>query len=60
MTNQLPSETGSPGETSGALPPASLAKVIASDLRTTNGLLLVLVLCMAGLMPEQFNAICSP
>jgi hypothetical protein len=42
------------------LPPPGIAQVILSDLRTTNSLLVIVVLCMAGLMPDQFSTICTP
>lgn len=35
------------------------ASVLLGDPRTTNILLLVITACMAGLMPEQFQAICG-
>ena len=35
------------------------AQAIAADSRTTNGLLLILVLCMSGLMPEQLSTLCG-
>jgi len=41
------------------VPPGQLLKTIAGDPRTTNLLLGILVLCMSGLMPEQFNSLCS-
>lgn len=56
-----------PGATSGA--PASEAlsqqaavssiKALAGDPRTTNLLLLAVVLCMAGLMPDSLMSICG-
>lgn len=41
------------------VPPGALLKTIAADPKTTNLLLAILVLCMSGLMPEQFNTLCS-
>ncbi len=45
-----------------ALPPVPvghLLKTAAADPKTTNMLLLVVVLCMSGLMPEQLNTLCG-
>jgi len=41
------------------LPPGQTLKMLAGDPRTTNLLLGILVLCMSGLMPEQFSTLCS-
>ncbi len=41
------------------LPVGTLLKTAAADAKTTNALLLVLVLCMSGLMPEQFQTLCG-
>lgn len=41
------------------IPPGQTLKMLAGDPRTTNLLLGVLVLCMSGLMPEQFSTLCS-
>ncbi len=52
--------TTSPGV--GAIPPvpvSHLIKTAAADPKTTNLLLLVVVLCMSGLMPEQLETICG-
>jgi len=45
--------------TSSPIPPGQTLKMLAGDPRTTNLLLGILVLCMSGLMPEQFNTLCS-
>ena len=45
-----------------AIPPVPvghLLKTAAADPKTTNLLLLVVVLCMSGLMPEQLNSLCG-
>ncbi len=45
-----------------AIPPVpmgQLLKTAAADPKTTNALLLVVVLCMSGLMPEQLNSLCG-
>jgi hypothetical protein len=41
------------------VPAGQLLKTAAADPKTTNLLLLVVVLCMSGLMPEQFSALCG-
>lgn len=41
------------------IPPGQTLKMLAGDPRTTNLLLGILVLCMSGLMPEQFSTLCS-
>lgn len=41
------------------LPASHLLKLAAADPKTTNALLLVLVLCMSGLMPEQLQTLCG-
>ncbi len=41
------------------VPMGQLFKTAAADPKTTNALLLVVVLCMSGLMPEQFNTLCG-
>lgn len=41
------------------LPVGQLLKTAAADAKTTNALLLVLVLCMSGFMPEQFQTLCG-
>ncbi len=41
------------------LPVGTLLKTAAADAKTTNALLLVLVLCMSGFMPEQFQTLCG-
>jgi len=45
--------------TNSPIPPGQTLKMLAGDPRTTNLLLTVLVLCMSGLMPEQFSTLCS-
>lgn len=42
-----------------AVPTGQLLKAAAADPKTTNALLLVVVLCMSGLMPEQLNSLCG-
>lgn len=50
----------SPGTASHVpVPAGQLLKTAAADPKTTNLLLLVVVLCMSGLMPEQFSALCG-
>lgn len=49
-----PSSPGAP-----PLPLGHLLKTAAADQKTTNALLLVVVLCMSGLMPEQLNSLCG-
>ena len=44
---------------SGPVPMGTLFKTAAADPKTTNALLLVVVLCMSGLMPEQLNSLCG-
>ena len=41
------------------VPVGQLAKAAAADPKTTNLLLLVVVLCMAGMMPDQLTSICG-
>ncbi len=41
------------------LPASQILKLAAADAKTTNALLLVLVLCMSGFMPEQFQTLCG-
>ena len=57
----MTSTTSSPNHTAPGtpLPVGQLLKVAAADSKTTNGLLLILVLCMSGMMPEQFTTICG-
>ncbi len=45
-----------------AIPPVPVGQILktaAADPKTTNLLLLVVVLCMSGLMPEQLNSLCG-
>lgn len=52
----------SPGGASPVIPPVplgTLLKSAAADPKTTNVLLLVVVLCMSGLMPEQLTTLCG-
>ena len=41
------------------VPAGQLLKTAAADPRTTNLLLLVVVLCMSGLMPDQLTTLCG-
>ncbi len=41
------------------VPAGHILKAAAADPKTTNALLLVVVLCMSGLMPEQLNSLCG-
>ncbi len=41
------------------VPTGQILKAAAADPKTTNALLLVVVLCMSGLMPEQLNSLCG-
>lgn len=49
----------SPGTSQVPVPAGHLLKAAAADPKTTNVLLLVLVLCMSGLMPEQLSTLCG-
>lgn len=43
-----------------ATPPIGpMLKAASADSRTTNLLLLVMVLCLTGFMPEQFSTVCG-
>jgi len=58
----MPNKTDSVTPGVGAIPPvpvSHLIKTAAADPKTTNLLLLVVVLCMSGLMPEQLNSLCG-
>lgn len=37
----------------------SSAKAIAADPRTTNALLLIMVLCISGYMPDSLSTLCG-
>lgn len=41
------------------VPAGQLLKAAAADPKTTNALLLVVVLCMSGLMPDQLTSLCG-
>ncbi len=41
------------------LPASQILKLAAADSKTTNALLLVVVLCMSGFMPEQLTTLCG-
>ncbi len=41
------------------VPMGQLLKTAAADPKTTNALLLVVVLCMSGLMPDQLSSLCG-
>ncbi len=41
------------------VPAGQLLKTAAADPKTTNVLLLIVVLCMAGFMPEQLSTLCG-
>ncbi len=41
------------------VPMGQILKTAAADPKTTNALLLVVVLCMSGFMPEQLNSLCG-
>ncbi len=41
------------------LPVSHMLKTAAADAKTTNALLLILVLCISGYMPEQFQTLCG-
>jgi hypothetical protein len=58
MSSNLDSQVPGAGQNL-QVPPGQTLKMIAGDPRTTNLLLAVLVLCMSGLMPEQFSTLCS-
>ncbi len=48
--------TAAPGA---PLPASQILKLAAADSKTTNALLLVVVLCMSGFMPEQLTTLCG-
>lgn len=52
-------ESHSPAPGQVPLPVSTILKTAAADAKTTNALLLILVLCMSGMMPEQFSTICG-
>ncbi len=57
MSTQVSTSPGSPG-----IPPVPLGQLLktaAADQKTTNALLLVVVLCMSGLMPDQLTSLCG-
>ncbi len=56
MSTQL---STSPAASIPAVPTGQILKAAAADPKTTNALLLVVVLCMSGLMPEQLNSLCG-
>lgn len=41
------------------LPPSQLAKAALADPKTTNVLLMIVVLCMSGYMPESMQTLCG-
>ncbi len=41
------------------VPMGQLFKTAAADPKTTNVLLLIVVLCMAGFMPDQLTTLCG-
>ncbi len=54
-----PQSSNSPAVPIPPVPVGQLLKTAAADPKTTNALLLVVVLCMSGLMPEQLNSLCG-
>lgn len=56
-TVETSQSSGSPTQV--PVPAGHLLKTAAADPKTTNILLLVLVLCMSGLMPEQLSTLCG-
>ncbi len=54
-----PQSNTSPSVPIPPVPVGQLLKTAAADPKTTNALLLVVVLCMSGLMPEQLNSLCG-
>lgn len=52
-------ESISTGHAVPPVPAGQLLKAAAADPKTTNILLLVVVLCMSGLMPDQFSTLCG-
>ncbi len=49
----------SPGHAVPPVPAGQLLKTAVADPKTTNVLLLIVVLCMAGFMPEQLQTLCG-
>lgn len=47
------------GPAGAPVPVGQLAKAMAADPKTTNILLLVVVLCMSGMMPDQLTTLCG-
>lgn len=47
------------GATIPPVPVGQLVKHAAADPKTTNLLLLVVVLCMSGMMPDQLATLCG-
>ncbi len=56
-TRQVTDSTSAPAGV--PLPAGQLLKTAAADPKTTNALLLILVLCMSGMMPEQLQTLCG-
>lgn len=57
MTNRQVTDSSAPAPI--PVPMGTLVKTAAADPKTTNALLLVLVLCMSGMMPEQLQTLCG-
>lgn len=51
---QVPAGAGLPQPSA-----ASMVKTMSADPRTTNALLLILVLCVSGYMPESMLTLCG-
>lgn len=58
-STQVPTPGGTGSPVLSQVPLGTLLKSAAADPKTTNVLLLVVVLCMSGLMPEQLSTLCG-
>ncbi len=56
LATDVTTSTTAPGA---PLPASQILKLAAADSKTTNALLLVVVLCMSGFMPEQLTTLCG-
>lgn len=59
MTTRQVTESPAPAPVPLPVPMGTLLKNASADPKTTNALLLILVLCMSGLMPEQLQSLCG-
>lgn len=58
-STQVPTPGGTGSPALPQVPLGTLVKSAAADPKTTNVLLLVVVLCMSGLMPDQLSTLCG-